>query len=150
MELRNVAHTFLFQEGTWAGQGVFIAQDGQQIQVQGQSCITHQPGLWINQGWMRLDQDEPSEFSNRYEITPFAPGRLTTQWTSYNPALGQMQGRFVVVDDCILSLFRSQDWQHQGHEVLLLLEPATYLNRGVLFCQDTRVSSWALTLVRLA
>ncbi len=139
-------HTFLFQEGLWIASGFYFDEARRLIPLGGEARITHQEDLWLNRSSMRVILESPIEFHSDYEIIPFLPDRDYTTWRSLNPALGKLLGRFVVVDDSILSFFRSEDGQITGTEYWLKVDDATYRNRGVLFGGDKKGSSWIAEL----
>jgi hypothetical protein len=91
---------------------------------------------------MRIILEEPTDFHSDYEIIPFLPGRDDTTWQSLNPAMGNLLGRFIVIDDSIISFFKSEDGRFTGAEYLLKMDDTTYRNRGVLFEGDRKGSSW--------
>lgn len=97
---------------------------------------------------MRLIGTPPVEFTNDYTVTPFAPEALATAWTSHNPALGRLDGRFALVGDSILSTFRSEDGAHSGTEALQMIDADRYLGRGVLYRDGAFFSAWIVELRR--
>jgi len=94
--------------------------------------------------WLRGDRE--TAFVNNYRVVPFEPHQVDTTWTSSNPALGAMTGRFAVVEDVILSLFRSADGRCSGSECLRQVNIHTYRDRGVLYRDERLVSCWAVHL----
>jgi hypothetical protein len=114
----------------------------------GHTVILHSEGIWSLTGKIRLTGEETVEIVNDYRIIPFPPGELQTTWTSHNPALGILKGRFVVISDTILSSFESDDRQFRGTEWLRRLDADNYENRGVLFAGEKLLSAWAADLRR--
>ena len=104
-------HTFLFQEGTWTAKGNYSDPNNNLIEVEGETKITHLEDKWLLEGYMKLILDNPVEFQNIYEIVPFKDGMEDfTNWKSYNPALCNLFGKFMVVlsktfSNLLLSLF---------------------------------------------
>lgn len=143
-----IYHTFLFDENIWMARGVYIDGQGKYHSVAGQSVITHATDQWINDSAMHLEGNPAVEFRNRYEIEPMERNQEMTTWRSENPALGRMSGRFIIVDDSILSVFASADGVFQGTEYLRLIDDDLYWNRGSLLQGDKKASSWALELRR--
>ncbi len=141
-------HTFLLQEGEWDATGAYWTDQGAEFSVEGHTSITHGRMHWVNNGYMRLLLTEPVEFQNRYQIQPFADGSDWTTWTSHNPTLGVLRGTFMVVDDCILSSYTSEDGRHSGMETMLLIDPCTYRCWGFTFSAGRKLSSWAVVLRR--
>ena len=143
-----IYHTFLFDENIWIARGVYIDGQGKYHPVAGQSAITHQGEIWINDSCMHLEANEAVTFRNRYEIKPLGRDRELTIWRSENPDLGKMSGRFVIVDDSIMSIFSAADGVFQGTDYLRLIDDDLYWNRGCLLQGDKKVSSWAVELRR--
>ncbi|HEY3346847.1 MAG TPA: hypothetical protein VGK71_04420, partial [Nitrospirota bacterium] len=76
------------------------------------------------------------------------PGAEELEWKSFNPALGALKGRFMLVDDSIISHFRSDSGQYSGIEFMVQESPDRYKNRGVLYRGGKRLSAWSVELVR--
>ncbi|RYD06768.1 hypothetical protein N752_03570 [Desulforamulus aquiferis] len=55
---------------------------------------------------MKLLLDNPIQFENRYEIIPF--NKDFTNWQSFNPALGELVGKFMLIEDTILSTYTAK------------------------------------------
>ncbi|MGC9324175.1 MAG: hypothetical protein ACP5G0_05420 [Desulfomonilia bacterium] len=143
-----MTHTFLLSEGTWSARGFFLDTEGVRNPVEGQVATTHTEDQWIHEGAMRVLAFPPVEISNRYEIVPFQEGSDITQWTSLNPALGEITGTFSLVDDSILSVYHSADGTYTGAEYLKKITPDVYQNRGMLMSSGRRISSWSVELIR--
>ena len=143
-----IYHTFLYDENIWIAKGVYIDAQGKYQPVAGQSAITHQGEIWVNDSCMHLEGNPTVEFRNRYEIEPMERNQEITTWRSENPALGRMSGKFIIVDDSIMSIFSSADGVFQGTEYLRLIDDDLYWNRGSLLQGDKKVSSWAVELRR--
>lgn len=145
----RIKHTFLFEEGLWAVSGEYTGQDGQVFPMEGSARITHEDGLWRNQGIMTLVQASGNvEIRNDYEIAPFEQGRDHTAWRAENPSLGRLSGLFVVVDDSIISTIASEDGRISGIEYLRKVHDDHYKSRGFIFRSDEKLSSWAADMVR--
>jgi hypothetical protein len=137
---------FLFEENIWIAKGVYMDDQGRYHPVEGETKITHTDGLWINDSFMTLQGDKAVAYKTRYEIVPMERGRELTSWVSENPALGKMLGKFIIVDDSIISIFTSEDGSLQGTECLRLIDDDLYSNRGCLLRGDKKISSWAVEL----
>jgi len=142
----KMKHTFLFEEGKWVADGIYSDEKCEVFRVEGQTRIIHNDGTWINEGSMKVFADTPVEFLNRYEITPFGDGSEITGWKSFNPALGELKGMFIVVEDTIMSKYSSADGQYSGFEYLKKIDDMTYENRGFALFRDRKLSSWAVLL----
>lgn len=145
----NIDHTFLFQDGLWVAAGTFIDKDNNAIPVEGSNRIMHTEGLWLNKGYMKLlmPDGKAIELQNNYRITPFESGKLSTVWESHNPSLGKLFGKFVVVDDSIISTFTSENNEFSGAEYLLKITDINYRARGFAMQGSTRLSSWSAELL---
>jgi hypothetical protein len=107
---------FLFEENTWIATGVYMDDQGRYHPVAGEAKITHMNNLWINDSFITLQEDKEAAFKTRYEIIPLERGKELTSWSSENQALGKMAGKFILVDDSIISIFSSEDGAIQGTE----------------------------------
>ncbi|MCX5830041.1 MAG: hypothetical protein NTV58_18890 [Deltaproteobacteria bacterium] len=140
---------FLFEENIWIAKGVYMDDQGRYHPVEGETKITHADGLWINDFRMTLQGDNAVEDKTRYEIVPMERGQELTSWVSENPALGKMMGKFIIVDDSIISIFTSENGALQGTECLRLIDDDLYSNRGCLLRGDKKISSWAVELRKI-
>lgn len=93
--------------------------------------------------------ERPALHHNRYEIAPFSPGARSTHWSSNNPALGALRGRFVLAGDAILSFYWSPTGRYRGFECIQRRDETRYSVRGTLLEEDKVLSSWGLELSRL-
>ena len=139
-------HTFLFLEGTWNAKGSYYDEINNIIQVEGSTTITHQNELWINEGYMKLLLDNPIELHNRYEIIPFE--KDFTSWQSYNPALGTLIGKFMVVEDIIISTYITESGEYSGAECLIKIRDNLYKAKGFAFKGNYKLSSWSVELTK--
>ena len=92
----------------------------------------------------------PALQHNRYEIQPLRSGARSTHWTSSNPVLGTLRGRFVLAGDSILSFYSSPTGRYHGFECLLQKDDKRYSVRGAMMEEDKVLSSWALELTAMA
>lgn len=143
-------HTYLFKEGKWSAKGFYYDDAVTKAQIESHTFITHEIGIWVLDGSMKLLTNEPIEFSNRYEIIPFKNGSDMTSWKSYNPALGELIGTFIIIEDSILSKYSTADQKYSGFEYLKQIDEATYENRGFAMAGAKKLSSWSVLLEKLA
>ena len=141
-------HDFLFREGLWRAEGEFYDGVGDLTGVEGTVQIRHYPDKWVYEGTLRTLTATPAEHRTVYEIQPFAPGNLSTHWTSKHPALGTMHGRFLVVGDAILSTYESATGRYRGQDTILQRDERRYSARGALFDGAKLVSAWSVELTR--
>ncbi len=130
-------HTFLFREGLWRVDGEFLDGTGNRIAVEGTAQIRHYPDKWIYEG---------AEHRTLYEIQPFADGNFATSWTSSSATLGSLHGRFLVVDDAILSAYESATGRYRGQDTIVRRDEKRYSARGALFDSQKLLSAWAVEL----
>lgn len=145
----RIRHTFLFEEGLWAITGEYAGHKGVVVPIEGSARITHSPGVWRSRGVVTIVQPSGDvEIRNDYEIVPFEEGSDFTAWHGENPALGKLNGLFVVVDDSIISTIASDDGKISGIEYLRKVSEDLYKVRGFIFRGEEKLSSWAADLVR--
>ena len=111
--------------------------------------MRHETGKWRFEAVLRLRGDPARVTHNRYEIEPFAPGARSTHWTSHNPAIGALRGRFVIAGDAILSFYASPTGRYRGFESLKRISGKSYSARGAMLDEDKVISTWALELTLL-
>jgi hypothetical protein len=141
-------HSYLFEPATWHVSGHYIGESGQVITAQGQSVITHHRDIWVIQGLMRLRTEGMAEIGNMYQVIPFKLGVDHTSWSSTNDALGRIEGRFVIVDDTLISMFQTVNGKYKGAEFLRQVSHHQYLSKGVLLKGQIKLSSWSVELDR--
>jgi hypothetical protein len=144
-----VAHTFLFEEGTWRVEGEQRDAVGALAPVSGENSVRHEPGRWHFEAVLRLRGDPLRVTHNRYQIEPFLPGAVSTHWSSNNPVLGALRGRFVIAGDAILSAYASPTLRFRGFECIQQRDVRRYTVRGAMLEEDKLVSTWALELTRI-
>lgn len=140
-------HTFLFSEGTWASKGLYYDEFSNPVPVSGQSIIKHKDNVWTNEGYMVLELNNPIRFDNRYEYTQTE--KDFTGWTSFNPALGTLQGKFTFIDDTIISTYISDNGQYSGVECMVKINDTTYTSKGFAFNGSEKLSSWSVVLKKI-
>jgi len=144
-----VAHSFLFKEGTWRVEGEHRDAVGAVSAVSGENSIRHEPGRWLFEAALRLRGDPLRVTHNRYQIEPFSPGAASTHWSSNNPVLGALRGRFVVTGDAILSSYASPTSRYRGFECIQRRDARRYSVRGAMLEEDKVISTWSLELTRI-
>jgi hypothetical protein len=131
-------------EGTWIAKGHYYDENNNIIPVEGGTTITHRDKIWVNEGHMKLLLDNPIELHNRYEIVPFK--KDFTSWRSYNPALGTLIGKFMVVEDTIISTYITENGEYSGSECIIQISDTLYVTKGFAFKGDSKLSSWSVKL----
>lgn len=143
-------HTYIFEEGIWKASGKYYDENQVCIDVSGESKISHKDENWVLDGFMELAFDTPVRFTNRYSIEPIALGKDFTFWSSVNPALGKLFGKFMIIGDTILSSYTSEDDQYSGSESLIFVDRKAYKNKGFAFHNRNKLSSWKVDLHRIS
>jgi hypothetical protein len=143
----STSHSFLLQPGRWIATGRFCGAGGSHP-ARGETTVLRDSALWRIKGVMEVLADPPMRMENRYGIRPCnAPDRL--DWVSENPAIGRLTGTFLLLDDAILSEFRSADGAWRGEERLARRSAGRYAAAGRLLAGKYVVSEWRVDLVRL-
>jgi len=137
------------KEGTWRAEGEYRDASGRAAPVAGETTIRHEEKRWLFEGVLRVKGDRPALHHNRYEIEPFSPGARSTHWSSINPAIGALRGRFVLSGDAILSFYSSPTGKYRGFECIQQRDAGRYSARGTLLEEDKVISTWALELSAL-
>ena len=114
--------------------------------MSGETSIRHENGKWRFEGVLRIRGERPALQHNRYEIEPFSQGARSTHWSSSNPVLGPLRGRFVLSGDAILSFYASPTGRYRGFECLQQKDERRYSVRGTLLEEDKVISTWSLEL----
>jgi hypothetical protein len=141
-------HSYVFEEGNWKATGVYFDHEGNEVGVNGKTTIEHLPDEWVLNGFMELKTETPIRFFNKYSIVPMSEKKDFTKWTSENPALGKLIGKFMIIGDTILSSYISENGIYSGAESLFRINENKYLNRGFAFNGENKLSSWEVTLER--
>ena len=140
------AHTFLLKEGLWRTEGEFLDGTGKATAIQGEAQIRHNPDKWIYEGVMRTAGNPPAEHRALYEIEPMAPGNFATPWASKSASFGTLHGRFIVVQDVILSAYESATGRYRGQDTIIRRDDKRYSARGVMFDGGKILSAWRIEL----
>lgn len=142
-------HTFLLKEGLWRSDGTFLDGAGKVTKVEGEAHIRHYPDKWVYEGVLRVATVPPAEHRTVYDIQPLAPGNYATPWTSKSAAFGTLHGRFIVLEDAILSSYESATGRYRGQDTILRRDERHYSARGTLLDGGKILSAWSFEL-RLA
>jgi len=142
-------HSYIFEEGNWKAEGLYFDHENNKVEVYGETTIQHLKYEWVLDGFMELKTDNPVRFFNKYSIKPISDKKDYTEWTSENPALGKLIGKFMIIGDTILSSYISENGIYSGTECLYKIDETKYLNRGFAFNGENKLSSWEVTLKRI-
>ncbi len=141
-------HTFLLSEGYWKASGTFRDEQGVEYPVSGETIIKHLDTKWVNKGVMRVLSERSVNFTNEYEIEPFALDSKEAHWISHNPALGHLHGTFRITDNELVSEYQSAQNNYRGNERFTYQNDDEYTVEGVLYKGKKKVSSWSVVMQR--
>ncbi len=141
-------HSFLFEPARWSVQGSYYGLDGGSVSAQGETSVSHRDDGWRCDGVMRLLwPDEPLEFATACLVRPFG-GKDWTIWEAETPGFGVMRGKYVLAADAILCLGQTLGGAFTLSECLIMLDERRYLSRGTIVKCSSKMSSWAVELLR--
>jgi hypothetical protein len=138
------------REGTWRAEGEYCDAGGSRYSAAGETTIRHESARWLFEAVLRLRGDPARVQHNRYEIEPLTAGARSTHWSSINPVIGALRGRFVVSGDAILSNYSSPTGRYRGFECIQQRDEKRYSVRGAMLDEDKLISTWALELTALS
>lgn len=141
-----MAHSFLFREGVWHAAGETRDGAGTATKVEGETRVRHETGRWVSESVMRVKSNPPQEHRNRTEVMPFSAGAQSTHWSGENPAIGSLNGRFVLAGDAILSFYASATQRYRGFECMRQEDAKHYSVHGAMLDQDKVISTWVIEL----
>lgn len=141
-------HTYLFEEAKWKVEGVYVNADGSRCPIIGERTIAHDNDKWQLEGTMRLHENPNSEHRNSFEIAPWKDDAVPTSWVSKIHELGESSGKFIAVEDAILSEFQSEGGAFSGFECLIAMDDETYTGAGLLMRGGETFGSWQVTLTK--
>lgn len=148
MNVLKTKHTFLLQEAHWSATGTLSDPNGRLSSIVGTAVVKHTEDYWLNQSNMQIAGDASISFSNCYEIEPMVAGMETTIWETEHPSLGLVIGTLAIVGSAIILSYAAQGGYYSGTEIFSQLDADHYLNWGVLWQGDQKVSSWQAQLTR--
>jgi hypothetical protein len=143
-----MTHTFLFEPGVWTATGTFWRADGEPMEAQARTEITHREDCWLLAGKLKVLGSPPVEFVNAYCIDPPGRSQALMKWTSENATFGKLHGAYTVVGSCIFNVYRCHDSGYHGAEHFEQIDNNSYRSAGVLFLEDRALSSWQILLRR--
>ena len=142
-------HSYLFEQRLWKAKGIYIDENGKKIKTEGVTEVLHKGGNWIIEGIMRLPMkaNKVLELREIYRVKKLKNKAVETEWVSDNPVTGKLKGKFHFAGNFIVSTCSSQDRKYSGFESMELVSENKYVNKGSLFLEGERVSSWEVVLV---
>lgn len=143
-------HTWLFEPGLWLAHGTFSDSVGGRLDASGSSEIRHERRRWLSMGRLEVAGEPALVLENRCELEPPANFLLPLPWKADNPSLGRLRGRFIVVEEAILSAFATDDGTFGGSETMVRVDRDSYESMGYLATAEERVvSRWRMRLTRV-
>lgn len=142
-------HTYIMEPGKWTAIGKYYDNSQSYVTMRGEAETIHGKSEWTQIITAQFDMENPLEFCSKYLIKPLEPNVDYTFWRSHNPLFGHILGKFMMIDDMILSSFRSSDQQYTGTECLLRIDENFYKNWGFVFHEANKQFSWSTELRRI-
>ncbi len=145
-----MSHKYIIEEGIWNAKGVFMDADEKVIPCIGIIEITHGDEVWLLDSRLTLfpETGEKMVVRKKHIIDPWPEGRKATNWTSVDHELGDLHGRYVLVEDSIVSNYETASKEYSGMEFISKIDDDTYTARSALLHNGKRVSFRALELKR--
>jgi hypothetical protein len=140
-------HTYLFEPGRWRAAGQFIDGAGARTEAEGETEIRHEEERWVVTTVMR---GASGGSKTRFDVEPHDGTSPVLEWASASPTMGPVTGTFAVVDDAIVSMYRSRDGGYRGSETYRHLPDGGYDCTGVLLRGRKLLSAWRVRLARVA
>ena len=141
-------HTLIFKEGTWKLKGYYTIKDKSRVEINGTFQIVHAENGWEINSTLNLISDESQIIESRYEIVPFRDDIFTTSWSLESSSIGKLSGNFMIVDEKILSVGKTEDDLFTITEYFQKISDIKYKSKGFILEDDDMIESWTLTLNR--
>lgn len=141
-------HAYLFQSARWRAEGVYHTKDGQTVPLTGETTLSRTSDTWTLTGFLDVALTPPARFENTYTIS-LTDNPAELRWTSVNPALGTLEGRFTVLPGIITSAYMAADGVHSGSEMMMQVSESEYKMQGVLNENGDPQDWWEGRLVRV-
>lgn len=141
-------HTYLFQNASWRAEGVYHTKEGKTYPMTGGSTLSRTADAWTLTGFLEVPLTPPARFENTYTIS-LTENPAELRWTSVNPALGTLEGRFTVLPGIITSAYTAADGVHSGSEMMMQVSEREYKMQGVLNEDGDPQDWWEGRLVRI-
>ena len=139
-------HTYLFKPGCWRAEGLYHVGAEKTAPMTGEVTLTRTEKTWALTGFLDAALDEPLHVENAYEIHATV-NPMELAWTAQNPALGKLEGAFVVLPGIITSSYTAPDGVHSGSEMLMQVSETEYKMQGVLNEHGDPVCWWEGRLI---
>lgn len=133
-------HTYLMKTAHWRVEGVYHADMETTVPMTGELDIIRKGSTWTLTSVLNAAAAEPVRMENRCQIQTTA-NTMELAWTGENPALGKMEGTFVVLPGIITSSYTVAESAWSGSEMLMQVDETTYKMQGVLN-RDGEPETW--------
>jgi len=116
--------------------------------MEGETRITHDSGRFISESEFMLHFEYPELFYHKLEMPQILSDDLTV-WKSMIKVSGLMEGKAYILNNYIIFIYQSADGHYSGVENNVRVNDNYYLNTGILFRQEVRLSSWKTEMIRI-
>ncbi|MGM9613709.1 MAG: hypothetical protein ACI3XZ_09390 [Butyricicoccus sp.] len=139
-------HTYLFKSGCWRAEGFYHIGEGKTAPLTGEVTLTRTGETWTLRSFLDAAFDEPLHVENNYAIRATV-NPMELAWTAQDPALGELEGAFVVLPGIITSSYTAPDGVHSGSEMLMQVSENEYKIQSVLNEHGDPVRWWEGRLI---
>lgn len=143
-------HTYLLEKGNWDVRGHFTNALHTQAEVKGTTRVDHLPEHWTSDSELNLKNTALGALMSHYRFAPLEKNADSTTWVAEDPLEGTIRGTLCIVDDSLISTFRSDATNYHGVDVMRKLKDNAYQSRGFVMKDGERLSSWQLSFSRSA
>lgn len=134
-------HTYLFSEGVWNAEGTFIDKHQQPYSVTGRINILHKETQWLNYMHIKMFSKQPFQFHLNYVVTPFQTNEVT-EWECFNSLIGIFRGKYIIEDDSIINIYRTNKKGNCVVEYYTQIDNAIYDLHGTYLDGEKEIISW--------
>jgi len=139
-------HTLIFKEGIWKLKGYYTIKDKSRVKINGILQIVHTEKEWKINSTLNINSEEPLILKDSYEIVPFREDVFTTSWNLKSSNIGNLSGNYMIVDEKILSVGKTEDDLFAITEYFQKISDVKYKSKGFILEDDDMIESWTLTL----
>jgi len=141
-------HTLIFKEGTWKLIGYYTIKDKSRVELNGILQVVHTEKEWKINSTLNINSEKPLILKDSYEIVPFREDVFTTSWNLKSSNIGNLSGNYMIVDEKILSVGKTEDDRFTITEYYQKILDIKYKSKGFILEDDDMIESWTLTLNR--
>ena len=141
-------HTFILTGGKWNIAGVYFDPKEQLLSVEGRFEISHRKDLWTAICYLTIGNNS-SEIKRVYSFEPSSDIKKGVAFNVEYSSVGKMFGRMMVADENLISVYETEDKLYSGSEYMKKISNNYYKNKGLLFKETEKYSSWSFDLKRV-